>query len=328
MPIAVSVASRSGLSAAAVGELARAAERGGVDAFFVAESATDSFVLCQAALAVTDAITVGTAVANARLRHPAAAAMATATLDEWSGGRFRIGLGVSNARFNELTLGMAPIQPLAFMREYVAQMRRTLGDGTPAVPLDRAPQRCGTPIMIAAMQPRMLGLAGEIADGAILSLTTPATLPAAVAAVHEGIARAGRRREDVTIACVMPCCFDGADLSRRAGRSVVTGYARHPAAAQVFGASGFGAQLPLIAAALDRGEAEAAAALVDDRMLGEFVLSGEPDDCAQRVRTYLDAGVDLPILFPMPGDGTWERAIRNAIDVAPALLPAPTSARH
>ncbi len=86
MLIAVSVASRSGLSARAIGELASAAEDRKLNAFFVAEAVADSLVLCQAALAATTSITVGTAVANARLRHPAATAMATATLDEWSGG--------------------------------------------------------------------------------------------------------------------------------------------------------------------------------------------------------------------------------------------------
>ena len=122
----MSVATRSGLSVAAVAELARRAEANGLDAFYLAESASDALVMAQAALAATESIEVGTAVANARLRHPAAAAMTAAMLGDWSGGRFRMGLGVSNARFNESWLGMPSVAPVDFMRDYVATMREVL----------------------------------------------------------------------------------------------------------------------------------------------------------------------------------------------------------
>jgi len=332
MPIAVSVASRSGLSARAIGELASAAEDRKLNAFFVAEAVADSVVLCQAALAATTSITVGTAVANARLRHPAATAMATATLDEWSGGRFRIGLGVSNATFNERTLGMAPVRPLSFIRDYVATMRRVLGagdhDSAPQPVLDRPAPRARIPITLAALLPRMLQLAGEIADGAVLTLTTPATLPAALNEIAVGTARAGRVRTDLTVACVLPCCFDDDAAARRAARGVVTGYARHPAAARLFEASGHGDQLRRIAAALDRGEPDEANRLVDDEMANDFVLTGDLDRCAQRVAGYLDAGVDLPILFPVPGDGDWDRTVRRTLDVATGLLPRTNTNRR
>ena len=332
MPISVSVASRSGLSARAVGELALAAEHRAMDAFFVAESAADSLVLCQAALAATTSITVGTAVANARLRHPGAAAMATAALDEWSGGRFRIGLGVSNSNFNERVLGMDPVRPLPFIRDYVATMRRVLGEAVPGASaplvLDRPPVRSHTPIVLAALLPRMLQLAGEVADGVVLSLTTPASLPAALQEIAVGLARVGRERADITVACVLPCCFDGDDAARRAGCGVVTGYARHPAAAALFEASGHGEQLRRIASALDRGEPEVANQLVDERMVDDFVLRGDPDRCAERVASYLDAGIDMPILFPTPGGGDWDGSVRRTIDIAPGLLPAASSSTN
>ncbi len=322
MPVAVSIATRSGLSATTVAELAHRAEHRGLDALFLAESASDSFVLAQAALAATRTLTVGTAVANARLRHPVATAMATATLDEWSGGRFRVGLGVSNGAFNETLLGMPPVPPVAFMRDYVARMRQVLdpASGT-ALKTDRPVSR-RVPIMLAALQPRMLALAGEIADAVVLSLTTPRTIAPMLAQIATG---AGVRPSDaaaVRVACVLPCCLDeDHEAARRAGRGVVIGYARHPAAVRLFAARGYATELAGVVAALDRNDVEAAHQVIGDDMVDDFVLVGDLDRCAERVAAYLGAGVDQPILFPLPADGDWYTAIFRTIDLARSLLP-------
>lgn len=331
MSVAVSIATRSGLSATTVADLARRAEHRGLDALFLAESASDSFVLAQAALAATRTLTVGTAVANARLRHPVAAAMATAALDEWSGGRFRVGLGVSNAAFNETLLGMPPVQPVAFMRDYVAQMRAVLDPSrsmSAALRPDRPAQR-RISVMLAALQPRMLQLAGEVADGVVLSLATPLTIAPMLEQVARGAARRMTSTTAVRVACVMPCCFDeDHDAARRAGRGVVLGYARHPSAARLFAARGFARELAAVVTALDRGDRDAAHREVGDDMVDDFVLVGDLDRCADRVASYLAAGVDQPILFPLPADGDWEETISRTIDLATTLVPEQSDIRR
>lgn len=317
--VAVSIATRSGLSPAAITALARAGERAGLAELYLAESGSDALALSQAVLTATDSLIVGTAIANARLRHPSATAMATALLDELSGGRFRLGLGVSSAAYNESVLGLPPVRPVPFMRDYVAALRRTWGLGEPAVPVDRPARTALLPVTLAAMQPRMLRLAGEIADGVVLALTSPATLPALLAEVAAGAHGAGRPATAVRKACVLPCCFD-ADPRRAilAGRNVVLGYARHPGAARMFAERGLAGQLPEIVAALDRGDADQAARLLDPAFVAEFVLL-EPSAAADRVAAYADAGIDLPILFPVPAGGEWEAAVRTAIEVAAGL---------
>lgn len=332
MSVAVSIATRSGLSATTVADLARSAEHRGLDALFLAESASDSFVLAQAALAETRTLTIGTAVANARLRHPVAAAMATTALDEWSGGRFRVGLGVSNAAFNEALLGMPPVQPLAFMRDYVARMRAVLdpsrSSSEPAFRTDR-PARHRIPVMLAALQPRMLQLAGEVADAVVLSLATPLTITPMLEQVALGAANRTHSAATVEIACVMPCCFDeDHDAARRAGRGVVLGYARHPSAARLFAARGFAGELAAVVAALDRGDTDAAHRAIGDDMVDDFVLVGDLDRCADRVASYLAAGVDQPILFPLPADGDWEGTIMRTIDLATTLVPERSDTRR
>jgi 5,10-methylenetetrahydromethanopterin reductase len=309
MPLGLSVASRSGLPARRFAELAASAETAGFDAFLVAERVADSFALCQAALAATETITVGTAVANARLRHPALTAMTAATVDELSGGRFLLGLGVANPSLNEGTFGLPPAAPVAFMRDYVETLRGVLA-GT--VELDR-PARPGIPIHLAGLQPRMLRLAGEIADGVLLNLTTPRTVPAALAEVRA----AGR---DVTVGCVLPCAL-GVDRAeaRRAGREMVVGYALHPAATRLFAASGYVEELAAAAALLREGNRVAALGLVSDAMVDDFLLSGDEHQVAERIRGYLAAGVDLPILFPVAAAGEWDAAVSRTIDIGPLI---------
>jgi 5,10-methylenetetrahydromethanopterin reductase len=328
MSLALSIATRSGLSVSDVAELAQRAEAAGLDALYLAESASDSMVLAQAALAATRSIEVGTAVANARLRHPAAVAMTAAMLDEWSGGRFRLGLGVSNARFNEAWLGMPPIAPVDFVRDYVARFRDVLGTpgAAPAAgaaqgfALDRPVTR-RIPLALAALQPRMLRLAGEIADTVILSLTTPRSIGGVLEQIQDGARRRPDDRARVRVECVLPSCFDADEESaRRAGRGVVIGYARHPAATTLFAERGYATELAGVVAALDGGDVEAAHAIVGDEMVDDFVLVGDPERCATRIDSYLDLGVDRAILFPLPPERDWHTAISTAIDVSPTLL--------
>ena len=123
------------------------------------------------------------------------------------------------------------------------------------------------------------------------------------------------------VECVLPCCFDAdTESARRAGRGVVIGYARHPAATRLFTERGFAAELAEVVAALDGGDVEAAHAIVGDDMVDDFVLLGDPEQCAVRIASYLDLGVDRAILFPLPPQGDWASAVTAAIDVAPTLV--------
>jgi alkanesulfonate monooxygenase SsuD/methylene tetrahydromethanopterin reductase-like flavin-dependent oxidoreductase (luciferase family) len=165
----------------------------------------------------------------------------------------------------------------------------------------------------------MLELAGEIADGVLLSLTTPSTLNGMMSAIWAGAEKGGRSGEALEISCVIPCCFDEPRIARRAGRGVVIGYARHPAAARIFAEHGFERQLARVLEALDSGNVDAAHELVVDEMVEQFVLVGDRDDAARRVAPYLAAGVDNLILFPVSTAPDWSDSIRRAIDVATYL---------
>ena len=187
----------------------------------------------------------GTAIANAALRPPVLAAKTAAQLDHATGGRFVLGLGVANTIMNT-RFGIAPFAPLPMIEEYVGVVRAVLGgspggyDGqvyrTGMVPLDSPPVRAGLPVYLAALSPRMLALAGRIADGVILNLMTPAQAGSAAGVVRAAARAAGRDPASVEIVCVVHCALsDDPAAAAAAARAMVLRYVLHPSVPRLFG---------------------------------------------------------------------------------------------
>src|SRR5215831_10795505 len=208
--LGLSIASHSGLPPAGIGALAAAAERAGFTAVAVAEGHGDALSLCHPVAAATRRVRVGTAIANAALRPPVLTAKTAAQLDQAASGRFILGLGVGNAVMNA-RFGLSPFAPLEIVEEYVGVVRSVLNRGTGydgrlfrtgMVPLDSPPVRAGLPVWLGALGPRMLALAGRIADGVILNLMTPAQAGQAAGIVRDAARAAGRDPASVEVACV------------------------------------------------------------------------------------------------------------------------------
>ena len=154
--------------------------------------------------------------------------------------RPRGGNQVMNTRF-----GLPPFAPLAMIEEYVNVIRsvlnRTAGyDGqlfrTGMVPLDSPPVRANLPVWLGALGPRMLELAGRIADGVILNLMTPAQTGQAAGVVRAAARAAGRDPASIEVACVIHLCLsDDPAAAAAAAREVVPRYVLHPATPRLFG---------------------------------------------------------------------------------------------
>ncbi|TYK50996.1 LLM class flavin-dependent oxidoreductase [Actinomadura decatromicini] len=321
MSLGLSIASNSALPHAELGELARTAEDAGYDAVFVAEVNGDALALCQPLIAATGTVAVGTAIANAALRPPVLAARTAVHLDDMSGGRFRLGLGLANAARNA-QLGLPPLPPLQMIEEYVAVLRAALAgepgfDGavfrTGRVLFDRPPHRADLPIHLAALGPRMLRLAGRVADGVILNLMSPDRAAEAAAIVRESALEAGRDPADVEISCVVHTCLsDDAEAAARGARAVVPRYALHPAAPSLFGDP-----LDAVRERVGAGDLAGAVRHVPQHVADLFVAHGDPAACRARIEEYRKAGVDMPVVYPIPVDGAWPYA-----DVISRLSPA------
>jgi F420-dependent oxidoreductase-like protein len=174
--------------------LVREAERLGYAVTWAAEAyGSDAATLLAWIAAQTTSIDIGAAVLQIPARTPAMTAMTAATLDRLSGGRFRLGLGVSGPQVSEGWHGVRFDHPLARTREYVAivnaALRREtvafsgdhftlpLPDGPgKALKLSIRPLRAHVPVYLAAVGPKNLELAGEIADGWLGILNEPSYL--------------------------------------------------------------------------------------------------------------------------------------------------------
>ncbi len=191
-------------------ELATVAEGLGYDCAWVAEAyATDAPTVLAAIAARTSTIGVGSAIMQIPARSPAMTGMTAATLDALSGGRARLGLGVSGPQVSEGWHGVPYGDPLGRTEEYVAIVRQVIGrrrvqfqgkhfalplpDGPgKALMLGLAPARPSIPIYLAAVGPKNLLLTGRIADGWHAIFFDPEHGGAQVQAITEAAVTAGR----------------------------------------------------------------------------------------------------------------------------------------
>jgi F420-dependent oxidoreductase-like protein len=202
--------------------LARAAESLGYDVLWAAEAyGSDSPTLLSYLAAQTSSIGVGAAVMQIPARTPAMTAMTAASLDLLSGGRFRLGLGVSGPQVSEGWHGVRFDEPLARTREYVDIVRMALrretvrydgevftlplpdGPGK-ALRLAVHPARDRIPLYLAAVGPRNLELTGEIADGWLAIFFSPEYGDHLLASIHNGQRRADREGAAFDVAATVP----------------------------------------------------------------------------------------------------------------------------
>jgi F420-dependent oxidoreductase-like protein len=199
-------------------ELAREAERLGYDSAWVAEAyGSDAATVLAWLAAQTSRINLGSAVFQIPARSPAMTAMTAATLDQLSGGRFRLGLGLSGPQVAEGWHGQRFARPLARARDYLSVVRMALerqrvsyrgetlelplpdGPGK-ALKLTISPAQPRLPIYLGAMGPRNLALAGELADGWLGFLYAPEHAAAFREHLAAGAARAGRDLDGFDVA--------------------------------------------------------------------------------------------------------------------------------
>jgi F420-dependent oxidoreductase-like protein len=202
--------------------LAQEADRLGYSVVWAAEAyGSDSPSMLAWIAGQTSRIDVGSAVMQIPARTPAATAMTAATIDALSGGRFRLGLGVSGPQVSEGWHGVRFAKPLARTREYVdivklaisrkeveyagAHYTLPLPDGPgKALRLSFHPPREHIPIYLAAVGPKNLELAGEIADGWLGVFYAPEFAAEQLATIAAGREKAGLKLDGFDVMPSVP----------------------------------------------------------------------------------------------------------------------------
>jgi F420-dependent oxidoreductase-like protein len=207
-------------------ELAREADRLGYAVVWAAEAyGSDVPTVLAWVAAQTERIDVGSAILQIPARQPTMAAMTAATLDTLSGGRFRLGLGVSGPQVSEGWYGVRFDKPLARTREYVDIVRLALGrervsyagkhftlplpDGPgKALKLTAHPAREHIPIYLASIGPKNMELTGEIADGWLAIFYSPEHAGEQLELIRRGRAKAGKTLDGFDVVPTVPLVVD------------------------------------------------------------------------------------------------------------------------
>ncbi len=287
----------------------RRAEALGFEAVFISESYGDSLAYAEAVALATDRLRVGTAITNVYLRQPTLLAEHAAAVQEFSGGRLLLGLGVGHRAVNE-PLGIEMGDPLAKMRAVIGTLRSAWSKG-PHQPRPAVPPR----ILAAALAPRMIELAGELTDGPIFNLFPLAGYPRALVALRRGAARAGRDPEALTV-CHFTTCYlaDDRAAALHEAKRMLARYANLPFYANMLVASGFRAEVEAVRAAWRTKDVARAEAAVGDAMADAVTLAGDPAHCRERLAAYRMAGATLAIVFPNPVGESRAAAVERTLE--------------
>ncbi len=290
-------------------ERVRLAESLGYESVYVTHIAGwESLTVLTAYAAATTEIRVGTGVVPIYSRTPVTMAQTAATIDELSGGRLTLGLGVSHRVVVEHWHGQSIDHPVREMREYVAIVRAILrGEDPPPgekwrsafrlVGLDPRPQ---LPIYIAALSPAMLRLAGEVADGVLLWLCCPDYIrDVVVPEVTKGRERAGHTLRGFDIVPAVPSAVvdDPASAYATMRRDLLP-YFSLPFYRAMLERSGFDAEIAAFDAAA--GDVEQMGAAISERFLSQLTAVGDAAAVVAGLGRYRAAGATSPCVGPIP----------------------------
>ncbi len=301
-------------------ERVRRADELGFDSVYTTHIAgRDSLTLLMAYASVSERARLGTGVVPIFSRTPAAMAQTAATIDEFSGGRMVLGLGVSHKVTVENWYGAKISKPVTQMREYAGIVRAILrGEPPPegeffntAFQFMGYEGRPDLSIHVAALSPNMLRLAGEIADGVMLWLCNPDYIrDVVVPAVTEGRERSGNGIEGFDVVAAVPVGLtDDPDAARATQRQELVTYASLPFYRAMLERSGFAEDIAAFDEGIQAGDVERAKAGLSDRMLGALAGIGSADEVRAAVERYRDAGATSPCIGGIPGtdfDGALE----------------------
>jgi len=289
------------------GPLARRLETLGYDGGFTFEGQHDPFLPLAVAAGQTETLELSTAVAIAFARNPMLLANLGYDLQLQSRGRFILGLGSQIRPHIEKRYSAAWSRPAARMREMVGAIRAIWESWQEGGNLDfrgdfythtlmtpvfnPGPNPHGPPrIFVAGIGPKMTEVGGEVADGfyihpfhteeSIQQLTLPA--------LERGLARAGRGREDLSIACqvIIACGATEEELAnaKNMARAQISFYGSTPAYRPVLDCHGWGGLHLELNRLSKRGEWLAMAALIDDEVLEAIAVVGAPSEIAAALR--------------------------------------------
>ncbi|MCL4683598.1 LLM class flavin-dependent oxidoreductase [Myxococcota bacterium] len=267
-------------------DLAREIERRGFAGIYCA-SFGDAMGLCEALAFATERIPFGTSIANLHTRHVSDYAQTASLIHELSGGRFHFGVGVSHGSMNR-RLGIQTGRPLDDARRFADGYRKARAGELP-------------PLVLAALRPKMVALAGEVADGVVFANAARSALPALLRALPD------ERRTDPEffIGNMIPTCISEDRAAAAAvNRRTFGMYLTLPNYRHAWRDAGYAEEIAAIEQAIESGvPSEGLPERMGDRWLSDVSLFGSVREVRDGVEAWRAAGVRTPILVPSSAAG-------------------------
>jgi probable F420-dependent oxidoreductase len=297
---------------------------GYTDVWSAEVSGADAFTPLALAAAWSPTLRLGTAIAPVATRGPALLAMSAAAMAEAAPGRFALGIGASSQVIVERWNAASFDRPFQRTRDTLRFVKRALAGErideafetftVRGFRLARVPE-VPPPVLLAALRPGMLRLAGREADGAITNLLSPVDVPQVAAELHA----AGEGKE--LVARLFVCPTGDRDYARAVGRRLLSTYLNVPVYAAFHRWLGRGDGLAPMWSAWEAGDLRAANAAIPDEVVDDLLVHGTPEQCRARLERYVAAGITTPVLALLPsepaGDGARVVAPRALAELAP-----------
>jgi len=309
--------------------LARRIEAGGFDGVWLNEDiGKDSVALLSAMSTITKSVGLGTAILNVYSRSALQIAMAAATLDELSEGRARLGLSIGHHPWNDLGHGIPLEAPLARLREYVEFIRKALSgehfthDGRFFSGVDTRlgfrPPRSNLPIYIGATRPRMVALAGELADGLLTNVVSPHYIANFSAQQFRDAAkRTGRNPNGLELMAIITCCAaeDRKEALGHARATFMQRFRSNPARMIETQRLEFRDELCALKELVERGEIERAQQETSEPLVTSFIAAGSGKELWRTIEDYFSAGCTRVLVAAYPrGKAAVERLLKALAD--------------
>lgn len=275
-------------------EIAREIERRGYAGIF-APSRFANFSLCEALAWNTGRIVFATSIAPIYTRTVEDFAQSAAFLHEVSGGRFRLGIGVSHAPMH-IRIGVTPGKPLADIRAFVAKLRAQQGIG--ALP----------PVILATLRKGMIALAGEIAQGMVFANGSRSHMADSLAALPA----ATRSDPDFFIGNMIPTCVsDDIEAAKAVNRRTLTSYAQLPNYRNYWKEAGYVEEMAAVERALAERRLDDIPKYLTDRWLADVTLFGPAARVRDGLEAWYAAGIRTPIIVPSSAVGNQMTALEE-----------------
>lgn len=273
---------------------------GYTDVWSAETTGTDAFAPLLLASQWTTSLRLGTAIVPIYTRGPGLLAMSAATVAECAPGRFVLGLGTSSPAIVESWNAGEFAQPYGRARDTLRFVRAALTGqkinadyptfSVQKFRLERSPDPA-PPIMLAALRPGMLRLAAREADGAITNWLAASDVPTVRAELGPDVELAAR---------IFVCPTRDAAAARQLGRRLISSYLTVPVYAAFHDWLGRGEALAPMHAAWAAGRRQDANAAIPDEVVDELIVHGSIDECRERLQSYVDNGLDTPVIALLP----------------------------